>query len=145
MNRFDDGRNISLYKEKAIHRSHFKFRFMRKQSEQISDKIILFQDREQPVHYICYASDLKERLNIPEEALDQAIERAFKACASLDISIKLNFKSVFRTCDDHLVTDWRLTALACYLIVINADPSNSKVARMQIHFATKNFSDMSFF
>jgi hypothetical protein len=88
---------------------------------------------------------LTERLKITEKELDEAIERAFKACSSLNISIKHNFKSVFRTCEDHLITDWRLTALACYLIVINADPGNDKVARMQIHFATRNFSDASFF
>jgi hypothetical protein len=118
---------------------------MRKQSEQHAGTIILFQEREPVIHYVCYASDLAEQLRISEGALDEATERAFKACAALSISIRDNFKSVFRTCDDHLVTDWKLSALACYLIVINADPANQKVARMQVHFATKNFSNVSFF
>lgn len=106
---------------------------------------MLFSAQEQPVKYICYASELTERLEISEEELDAATERAFKACTSLGISTRQNFKSVFRTCDDHLVTDWKLSPLACYLIVINADPANQRVARMQVHFATKNYNDVSFF
>ena len=118
---------------------------MQKQSEQYASTIILFQEQDPVIHYVCYASELAEQLRLGEEALDDAIERAFKACAALSIPIRKNFKSVFRTCDDHLVTDWKLSALACYLIVINADPANHKVARMQVHFATKNFSNVSFF
>jgi hypothetical protein len=118
---------------------------MRKQSEPISNTLIQFQEPETAIKYICYASELVERLNVSEEDLDLAIERAFKACASLNISIKHNFKSVFRTAEDHLVTDWKLTPLACYLIVINADPANEQVARMQVHFATKNYNDVNFF
>ncbi|MCE3280081.1 MAG: hypothetical protein K0S44_2272 [Bacteroidetes bacterium] len=118
---------------------------MRKQSEQQSMPPVIFQEPEPSIKYICYASELIERLSVTEEDLDAAIERAFKACSSLNISIKQNFKSVFRTCEDHLVTDWRLSPLACYLIVINADPSNEQVARMQIHFATKNYNDVSIF
>jgi hypothetical protein len=118
---------------------------MRKQSEQWDHALMLLQEQEPILNYICYASELTERLQVPEEDLDIAIERAFKACISLNISIKNNFKSVFRTCDDHLVTDWKLTPLACYLIVINADPANQRVAKMQVHFATKNFNDVSFY
>jgi len=118
---------------------------MRKQSEEWTNTMMLFREREPSIKYICYASELMENLDVPEEELDIAIERAFKACASLNISIKQNFKSVFRTCDDHLVTDWKLSPLACYLIVINADPANQRVARMQVHFATKNFNDVSIF
>lgn len=118
---------------------------MRKQSEARFSQPVIFREPEPSIKYICYASELAERLSATEEELDTAIERAFKACASLNISIKQNFKSVFRTCDDHLVTDWKLSPLACYLIVINADPANPRVARMQIHFATKTFNDVSFF
>jgi hypothetical protein len=118
---------------------------MRKQSEIHTQPPVLYREPETVIKYVCYASELTERLNVSEDELDAAVERAFKACASLNISIKHNFKSVFRTCEDHLVTDWKLSALACYLIVINADPANERVARMQVHFATKNFSDVSFF
>ncbi|MDF2436078.1 MAG: hypothetical protein K0Q95_454 [Bacteroidota bacterium] len=118
---------------------------MRKQSEIHVHPPVLFTEPEASVKYICYASELIERLDVTEEELDAAIERAFKACASLNLSIKHNFKSVFRTCEDHLVTDWKLSPLACYLIVINADPANERVARMQVHFATKHYSDVSFF
>lgn len=118
---------------------------MRKQSEELTGIPVLFQEEAPVIKYICYASELTEQLNATEEELDAAIERAFKACASLNIPIKLNFKSVFRPCEDHLVTDWKLTALACYLIVINADPANQRVARMQVHFATKNFNNVNIF
>lgn len=118
---------------------------MQKLHEQQKSSLVIFQEDEMPVKYICYASELGDRLKLKEAELDKAVERAFSACRSLDISVSKNFKSVFRPCADHLITDWKLSSLACYLIVINADPSNQAVARVQILFAAKNFNHVNFF
>jgi hypothetical protein len=118
---------------------------MLKQYDTIDSTLMLIEEQQIPLKYICYASELTDRMKISEEEFDDALERAFNACAALNIPIKKNFKSVFRSFEDYLVTDWKLTSLACYLIVINADPANAGVARIQLLFATKNFNNVNIF
>jgi hypothetical protein len=118
---------------------------MLRQYETPDNTLILIEEQEIPAKYICYASELTDRLKISEEDFDDAIERAFSACVSLDIPIRNNFRQVYRSFEDYLVTDWKLTSLACYLIIINADPANANVARIQLIFATKNFDNVNIF
>lgn len=118
---------------------------MLKQYDNWDNTIILMEEPQIPRKYICYASELTDRLKISEEDFEDAMQRAFNACVSLNIPIKTNFKSVFRSFEDYLVTDWKLSSLACYLIIINADPANAAVARVQLLFATKNFNNVNIF
>jgi hypothetical protein len=118
---------------------------MPKLHEEWGNTLVIFEQEEAPIKYICYASDLRDRLKLKDEELEIAVERAFKACRSLNISVSKNFKSVFRPYNDQLVTDWKLSSLACYLIVINANPEIPAVARVQILFAAKNFNHVNFF
>lgn len=118
---------------------------MLKQFDKPDNTIILMEEQQIPLKYICYASELTDKLKISEDDFDEAIERAFSACVSLNIPIKNNFKSVYRSFESYLVTDWKLSSLACYLIVINADPANASVARVQLLFATKNFNNVNIF
>jgi hypothetical protein len=118
---------------------------MLKQFDRADNTIVLMEEQQIPLKYICYASELTDRLKISEEELDNAMERAFNACVSLNIPIRNNFRSVYRSFENYLVTDWKLSSLACYLIIINADPSNPHVAKTQILFATKNFNNVNIF
>jgi hypothetical protein len=118
---------------------------MLKQFEKLDNTIILMEEQQIPTKYICYASELTDRLKISEDDFDDAMERAFSACVSLDIPIKTNFRSVYRSFENYLVTDWKLSSLACYLIIINSDPANANVARIQLLFATKNFNHVNIF
>jgi hypothetical protein len=118
---------------------------MLKQYDNWDNALILMEEQQIPRKYICYASELTDRLQISEKAFDDALERAFNACVSLEIPIKSNFKSVYRSFEDCLITDWKLSSLACYLIIINADPANAAVARIQLLFATKNFNNVNIF
>jgi hypothetical protein len=94
---------------------------------------------------LCYASELMERFKFSEEEMDNAVERAFKACYSLRIPIGENFRSVFRSGENSLSNDWKLSPLACYLVLINADPGNAEIAHLQLVFATKKFNDVDIF
>jgi hypothetical protein len=118
---------------------------MLKQYDNGWNTITLKEESLIPEKYICYASELTDRLKISDDEFDDAMERAFSACISLDISIKNNFRSVYRSFENYLVTDWKLSSLACYLIIINADPANANVARVQLLFATKNFNNVKIF
>lgn len=93
------------------------------------------QEGEKP-HY--YASDLRDDLEITqEEEFRSAIERALKVCRTLAISIEDNFKTVYRFESNALVHDWKLSNLACYLIIVNSNPENKRVAKAQLYFAVK--------
>ena len=71
---------------------------------------------------------------------DEAIGRAIKVCISNNISLKQNFQRVFRFNGEEIFVDWHISTLACYLIIINADPSNRRVANAQLYFALKKNS-----
>lgn len=92
-----------------------------------------------------YASEIEQSMGFSVEDLEAAIERAFQACTSMHISIDKNFHPIFRSDDQHeMVPDWKLSSLACYLLIINANPANSNVAKVQLFFASKNFKGMDF-
>ncbi len=88
---------------------------------------------------IYYASEIEESMGFSDDELEEALERAFQACSTMHISIDENFKAIFRMDKTHeMVPDWKLSSLACYLLIINANPSNPNVARVQLFFASKN-------
>lgn len=80
---------------------------------------------------------LMEKLgfNDPLE-VENAIDRALKACRSLNISIDHNFKKVYCYNGKEVVTEWSLSPLACCLVIINSNPDNIKVAEAQLYFLT---------
>jgi hypothetical protein len=100
------------------------------------------QQKEAVPELLYYASEIEQSMGFTDEELEAAIERAFKACKTLRISIDDNFKSIFRSDNVHeMIPDWKLSSLACYLLIINADPSNTNVAKVQLFFASKNFQE----
>lgn len=109
------------------------------------DMFASINEKQKNKNYICYASELTERLNCSDADLRLAIVRAFKACASLDVSINKNFSAVYCSSEREIIIDWLLSPLACYLIIINADPKSQIVARIQIHLASKNYNDVNIF
>lgn len=81
---------------------------------------------------IYYASDLfKDNLFSKEIAINYAINRAKYACTALKIPLAEHFVSVYRSIDDEVYVDWKLSSFAAYLTLINGDPSDPLVARFQ--------------
>lgn len=78
-----------------------------------------------------WASDLMLMLGYKEmSAFKKAIDRAMKACISLNIDCLDNF---IKDKKDG-VDDYKLTRFACYLTVMNADPKRQEVAAAQVYF-----------
>ena len=85
-----------------------------------------------------YASDIMEKLNIKDDddkAL--ALTRTFQAFDSLQIPLNRNFKKVYCFDGKNLILDWKISTLACYMIVVNCNPSHEGVAKAQLYFAMK--------
>lgn len=83
-----------------------------------------------------YASELMEALDYDDfELFEEIILTAERACMALEIPVKHNFQMVYRYDENGLYKDWQLSQLACYLVSINGDPCNPKIARAQLYFA----------
>lgn len=84
-------------------------------------------------YFACDILDTLEITDADERVL--SLNRAFQACGTLQISINRNFKRVYRFDGENLIIDWKISSLACYLIVINCNPSHEQVAKAQLYFA----------
>jgi len=79
-----------------------------------------------------FSCDLLERLEMDDEhLLDNAIERAFKTCIALSIPTRQHFRRVFIIKPNGIHQGWKLSALGCYLTILNEDPSHPMVAQFQ--------------
>lgn len=85
-----------------------------------------------PLRY--YASEIMEQLgyDFPEQA-SEALSRAIHACAAMGIPVTENFRQIYRYDGERLSADWKLSSLASYLLIVNADPYNPAVARAQLY------------
>lgn len=83
-----------------------------------------------------FAVDIMEILDIAdEEEITISLNRAFQVCSKLNIPFNENFKRVYRFNGEVLIADWKISPLACYLIIINCDPGHERVAEAQLYFA----------
>lgn len=76
--------------------------------------------------------DLLDQLGMEDEhLLDHAIERAINACIALSIPTRQHFRKVFIIKQNGIYPGWKLSALGCYLTVLNEDPSHPMIAQFQ--------------
>jgi uncharacterized protein YqgV (UPF0045/DUF77 family) len=66
------------------------------------------------------------------DELHESIKRAMDLCLSSGISIKGNFKRIYKSFDNELTYDWKLSLLAYKLVCLNGKPSNPNVAKLNI-------------
>ena len=78
------------------------------------------------------ASDLASFGLENSEEMEKAVVRAIKACRAVRIPIRKNFKEIYVSQRGRVYRDWRLSALGRKLVLINANPSNPVVARLQV-------------
>ena len=83
-----------------------------------------------------FISDIMTNLAIHDmNEIQQSLQRAFVVCGTLQLPISRNFKKVYRWDGESMVIDWKISPLACYLIVINSNPSHHRVAIAQLYYA----------
>ena len=71
------------------------------------------------------------------DTLDSAIRRAMMICRSVNIPVRRNFRPVYSFKNGEMISDWRLTDLARKLVLLNGDPENPFVARLQVELINK--------
>ena len=101
---------------------------------------VLFVKSMRPAHQAklkYYASEVMEKLGYADkEDYTTTLNRTFQICNSLGIPIKQNFRQVYRTNGNKTSVDYKISSIACYLLVINGDPFNPNVAKAQLLFAS---------
>jgi hypothetical protein len=71
-----------------------------------------------------FVSEIMAKLDIDDvNEIAASLSRAFQACGTLQLSLDRNFKKVYRSDGDKINMDWKISPLACYLIVINCNPT----------------------
>lgn len=104
------------------------------------DEVLATQQIKQTHHrqrLAYYASDIMERMgeNILAADFTDTLFRTFKVCSALEIPINDNFKKIYRYDGQQMITDWKLSPLACYLLMLNGNPQNPSVAKVQLFAA----------
>lgn len=85
-----------------------------------------------------FVSDIMSRLNIEDKnEINISLNRTFDACTTLHISKHKNFKKIYRFDGENIHIDWKISSLACYLIIINCNPNNKNVAVAQVQYLYK--------
>jgi len=89
-----------------------------------------------------YASEVFKDENFDEEeTIYKAIDRAIKACISINLSVGQHFKTVYKSVNDDIYIDWKMSAFGCYLALINGDPTNPMIARLQMEIISFYFKN----
>lgn len=104
------------------------------------DEVLATQQIKQTHHrqrLTYYASDIMGRMgeNILAAGFTDTLFRTFKVCSALEIPINDNFKKIYRYDGQQMITDWKLSPLACYLLMLNGNPQNPSVAKVQLFAA----------
>lgn len=87
-----------------------------------------------------YASELQKILEMTTlNSLEEALLRAMNVCRHQQLDLAEHFKPIYRCEESGVVKDWKLSPLAWCLVMINADPANPEVARMQLALLVKRF------
>jgi DNA-damage-inducible protein D len=83
-----------------------------------------------------YASTMMDILGYQSmDSFKRVIQRAISACTSLNIDILDNFVQEKREVNGRIISDYRLSRFACYLVAMNGDPKKTEVAKAQGYFA----------
>jgi len=82
-----------------------------------------------------YISDLKRHLDCEsDDIIQNAFARALRTMLILNIPVRHHMKEIYRTEEEGVFIDYRLSSLATYLTIINAEPVNPIIARAQLYF-----------
>lgn len=85
-----------------------------------------------------YGSDLAHVLGYEDDpTFEEVIHSTIRACAALHITVRYHFLPLYRQGGNGLFADWKLSRLACTLIVLHADPNHPEVTEAQLQLLKK--------
>jgi Leu/Phe-tRNA-protein transferase len=80
-----------------------------------------------------YASDLFPELEMEdEEAFNVSLRRARQVCITMNLPVEKHFKRIYRTSNNKIYCDYKLSHTAYLLVGINGDVRHGKVAQIQM-------------
>ena len=80
-----------------------------------------------------YASDLFPELEMEDEkAFNISLGRARQVCITMNLPVEKHFKRIYRTNNNKIYCDYKLSHTAYLLVGINGDVRHSKVAQIQM-------------
>lgn len=83
-----------------------------------------------------FASSMMHFLGYESMAsFQKAINKAMTTCNTINIPIIENFEQIQRIVDNKTILDFKLSRVACFLVVMNADSKKKQVAQAQVYFA----------
>lgn len=103
--------------------------------DRLNPYIDLFIDRMNEFKFRYYASELlKQVLHSFEFNLDFSIRKAIAICKLTGIPVQEHFSCIYRSDGTGLIKDWRLSDLACSLVLVSFNASNPELDEIQQGF-----------
>ncbi len=105
------------------------------QYNQLSPAIEVFLSRMNDLRYRYYASDLLQSyLHAQNSNIESSIRRAIAIMRLTGLPANQHFKRIYRSDIQGLSGDWRLSELACGLIILSFDETNDDAWQIQQSF-----------
>lgn len=106
--------------------------------EQNDPIIELFISRMNDLNYRYYASELLNRLMHTDDFdFDAAVRKAIAILRLTQIPVQQHFLCIYRSDAGGTRRDWKMSELACSLIIMSAEPTRKEIMEMQ--FALMNY------
>ncbi len=103
--------------------------------ERIDPMIELFLSRVNDLNYRYYASELLDQLMKSEDFnFDDSVRKAIAIMRLTEIPVQQHFSCIYRSDMKGTRRDWKMSELACSLVVISAKPANHKIEQIQQAF-----------
>jgi len=87
------------------------------------------------LNYRYYASDLLNRLMRTEDFdLEASVRKAIAILRITGVPVQQHICCIYRSANQYTQRDWKLSELACSLIIISAEPVNREIKSVQESF-----------
>ncbi|MFW5821848.1 MAG: hypothetical protein ACOCU7_00545 [Tangfeifania sp.] len=94
-----------------------------------------FLSRMNDLNYHYYASELLSRLMQSDDFdFNASVRKAIAILRLTGIPVQQHFSCVYRSAAQETRRDWKMSELACSLVVISAEPANIEITKIQNAF-----------
>jgi hypothetical protein len=105
------------------------------QYNQLHPAIELFLNRIDDMHYRYYASDLlKAYVHVQNSNIESSIRRVIAIMRLVGLPTHRHFRRIYRSDIHGITVDWRLSELACGLIILSFDETDHDTRQIQQRF-----------